>query len=389
MVTSIDVTQAQFFIPEIWAQRAIEILRSQIVATPRILRDTDVAAFSVGDILHIPYPGILVSNNKAAQTDYSFQAPSGETEVQLTLNKHKEATFLVEDIVRAQQNQSVMDRYSEAAAIALAEAVETDVVTELQSATNTDGTSSYGTDLSAAELRAAWKAMTDNKAPQSDRFALISTQDYITLLDDVDLQNYFAFSRPQAVSGAGGEMAGQALGNLYGFDVFSSQFIALAGASQTGVTSANATDIITKAGHGFAANDVVEFTALTGGAGLVVGTQYFVIATNLTANDFMVSATKGGATVNHTTDITAGTVRTISRKNVAWRRDGAIAAFRGMPEPPPGSGAVSANVADPQSGVVLRVLMAYDNRAGGVQVTHEVLYGVKKLQEEKLLLIKS
>jgi hypothetical protein len=50
---------------------------------------------------------------------------------------------------------------------------------------------------------------------------------------------------------------------------------------------------------------------------------------------------------------------------------------------------VAANVADPQSGVVMRVLMAYDARLGGVQITHEVLYGVKKLQEAKLLYLKA
>ena len=87
--------------------------------------------------------------------------------------------------------------------------------------------------------------------------------------------------------------------------------------------------------------------------------------------------------------ITAGTVRSISRKNVGFRRDGAMVAFRGLPEPPAGSGAVAANVQDPVSGVVMRVLMAYDARLGGVQITHEVLYGVKKLQEEKLLVIKA
>lgn len=385
MANTIDVTQAQYFIPEIWANSALEILRQLIVATPRVSRDSDVAAFSQGDILHIPYPGTLAASDKAAGTEYTLAQPSGETEVQVTLNKHKAVSVVIEDIVRAQANQDVVARYSEAAAIAIAEQIETDLITELQTASNTDGVTSYGTDLTAAGIRAAWKAMTDNKAPQDGRNLLVSTQDAIALLADSELTNYFAFSRPQAV--AGGPLA---LGNLYGFDTFSSQFIALSGSGVTLATSAAADDIVdTAAAHSFAADDVVEFTALTGGAGLSTSTQYFVISANLAATTFQVSATKGGAAINFTTDITAGTVRSISRKNLAWRRDGAMAAFRGLPEPPAGSGAVAANVRDTESGVVMRVLMAYDARLGGVQVTHEVLYGVKKLQEAKLLYLKS
>lgn len=76
----------------------------------------------------------------------------------------------------------------------------------------------------------------------------------------------------------------------------------------TGLTSVASTDIFTLTAHGFAAGDAVTFTALTGGAGLVVGKRYYVIATNLAANTFMVSATVGGATFDHTTNVTAGSV---------------------------------------------------------------------------------
>lgn len=81
----------------------------------------------------------------------------------------------------------------------------------------------------------------------------------------------------------------------------------------TAVTLANPSaaldDIIdTTAAHGLSAGDQVVFTALTGGAGLSINTPYYVIATNLAATTFMVSATPGGAAVDFTTDITAGTV---------------------------------------------------------------------------------
>jgi hypothetical protein len=81
------------------------------------------------------------------------------------------------------------------------------------------------------------------------------------------------------------------------------------GGSVTLQTSAAADDIIDATGHGFAVGDRVVFTALTGGSGLVVNREYYVIAANHGANTFQVSATPGGSAVNFSTDVTAGTVR--------------------------------------------------------------------------------
>lgn len=382
MANTIDTTQAQYFIPEVWANEALAILRQNISVTPRVSRDSDVGSFTRGDILHVPYPGTLAASDKAAGTEYTLGQPTGETEVQVTLNKHKAVSVVVEDIVRAQESQDVVRRYSEAAAIAIAEQIETDLITEMQGASYSTG--AYGTDLTASALRTAWKTMTDYKCPQDGRSIAISTTDAIGILGDSTLVNFLQLSRPAATADGP-----QSIGNLYGFDLYPSQFISEAGAEVTLATSAAVDDIIdTATAHGFAAGDVVEFTALTGGTGLTASTQYYVIAANLAAQTFQVSATSGGAAVNFTADVTAGTVRSLNRKNIAFRRDGAMVAFRGLPEPPAGSGAVAANVMDPISGVVMRVLMAYDARLGGVQITHEVLYGVKRLQEAKLLVVK-
>jgi len=74
--------------------------------------------------------------------------------------------------------------------------------------------------------------------------------------------------------------------------------------------SAAADDIFdTAADHPFVAGDAVVFAGLAGGAGLNEGQIYYVIAANLAATTFQVSATPGGAAVNFTTNITAGTVR--------------------------------------------------------------------------------
>jgi hypothetical protein len=80
------------------------------------------------------------------------------------------------------------------------------------------------------------------------------------------------------------------------------------GAGNGAVTATAIDDLFTLTGHGFVVGQEVRFTAMTGGAGIVAGTSYYVIASGLTANAFRVSATPGGSTINVTTDMTAGTV---------------------------------------------------------------------------------
>lgn len=87
------------------------------------------------------------------------------------------------------------------------------------------------------------------------------------------------------------------------------------GASKA-VTGVAATDIFTSTAHGYVAGDRVVFTALTGGAGLSTNRDYYVIAANLAANTFQVSATVGGASVDFTTDVSAGTVQKNGNKIV-------------------------------------------------------------------------
>lgn len=78
------------------------------------------------------------------------------------------------------------------------------------------------------------------------------------------------------------------------------------------LTANAATDTLTYAAHGLAVNDVVRFSKLSGGplffTGLANATQYWVIAAGLTANDFRLSTSKGGAAVDITGTTFSGTV---------------------------------------------------------------------------------
>lgn len=70
--------------------------------------------------------------------------------------------------------------------------------------------------------------------------------------------------------------------------------------------------VINKTAHGFSNNDDIVFTLLTGGAGLTANTvTYWVI--NANADDFQVSATRGGTAVNISTNYTDMTATRVIR----------------------------------------------------------------------------
>lgn len=206
------------FIPEIWANEALEILRSNIVMAPLVTRDTDITnAFSVGSKLHIPYAGTLVANDKTTNTSVTKQVPTS-TDTTVTLNKHKEATVLVEDFTAAQANPVLMQSLIRAQIVALAEQVETDLIATYASFSGTLGTS--GTDLTAATVRAVNKKFTDNKIQRGNRHLLLATKDSTALMADANLAQFFAYN-----AGRGELTNGQITSDLYGVSIHESQLV--------------------------------------------------------------------------------------------------------------------------------------------------------------------
>lgn len=210
------------FIPQIWAQRALDVLRRNIVLTNLVARDTDFEPAQRGKSLTIPYPGTFSASDKAADTVATVSTPSGGSSVTVTLDKHKYVDFIVEDFARVQANGELLDRYVEPAAIAIAEQVEADLFALYTGLSAGGGTS--GTDLSATTIRAARKVLNDARIPQSGRALVLSTKDEIALLGDSGLATYFANSRPEGI-------AAGSIGSLYGFDLYVSQAVPTTGSA--------------------------------------------------------------------------------------------------------------------------------------------------------------
>lgn len=101
------------------------------------------------------------------------------------------------------------------------------------------------------------------------------------------------------------------------------KYSAVAGLTVTGatyvfgsITGVASTDTITAPGSSLVIDSQVVFTSLTGGSNLVVGTPYWV--RSVSGADFTLSATRGGALFNFTTDITAGSITVQTDEIEVW-----------------------------------------------------------------------
>lgn len=117
--------------------------------------------------------------------------------------------------------------------------------------------------------------------------------------------------------------------------------------SVTGTTGDAATNLLTKANHGLVAGDRITFGTHNGGTGIISGVTYYVIASGLTANDFKISTTSGGAALDFTTALTSSTWIKSSTKSGSWsNRGNFLGKFNLLVEVGSGQGSISGTVGD-------------------------------------------
>jgi len=173
----ITVTTAAVFIPEIWAMDIIAAAESALVMTKLV---TDMSKWGKdGDIIHVPNVSNLTINAKLANTPVTLQSPT-ETEIELTINKHYETSFLVEDIAKVQANQDLRGIYTRKAGYAIARQMDSDLLGLYSGLTNSVAA---GAAVSYAELTEAMEYLDLADAPEVERYLVIHPTVKKDLLD--------------------------------------------------------------------------------------------------------------------------------------------------------------------------------------------------------------
>src|SRR5438067_1662619 len=125
-MANITTTEVNDGIATIIAKAALGRLRSNAVLANLIARDWDDEVATYGETVQIPFRGSLSVNDKAANTNYTLQTPA-DTKVSCQLSKHKEVSFVIEDLARALARPDYLMGYIDDGVIAIAEQIDADI----------------------------------------------------------------------------------------------------------------------------------------------------------------------------------------------------------------------------------------------------------------------
>jgi len=166
---NMTVTTSDVFIPELWSAEVLRATRANLVLADKVKR-YDFMMKKGGDTLHIPNLSNLVANTKTAGSQVTLQAPT-ETDIDLVIDQHKEASFLVEDIAAVQANVSLLSEYTNQAGYAIAKDLDSAVAGMFSGFSQTVGDGS--TDITDANVIRAIQYLDDADCPDNDRIFVI------------------------------------------------------------------------------------------------------------------------------------------------------------------------------------------------------------------------
>lgn len=206
-------------IPTIVAAEALGYLKANTVLARLVNRDYSNEVATYGQTVTIPYGGALSVNDKAANTVVTLQTPN-DAVYSLTLNKHKEVSFLIEDIAKAFARPDWFSRYMLDGMMVLAEQVDGDIAALYSGFSQSiDATSGLGED----DFRNGRRLLNSAKAPITQRYAVLHEDaEYEALGIEKVVNRDYAETL--------GRMAADSFtGRFMGFDIFMDQKIATAG----------------------------------------------------------------------------------------------------------------------------------------------------------------
>ena len=227
------ITTADKFIPEVWSDEIIATYKKNLVAA-NLIKKMNFAG-KKGDTVHLPKPGRMTANQKAAQTQVTLNTDTA-TETLVSINQHWEASVLIEDIVEAQALASMRQFYTDDMGYALARKVDSFILELGRGVNGGGGTNAYSGALSGADgstayvagantgvgaftdvaIRRSIQRLDDNDVPMDGRFLIVPPSTRNTLM------GINRFTEQAFVGEAGGSntiRTGE-IGNVYGIPVY-------------------------------------------------------------------------------------------------------------------------------------------------------------------------
>ncbi len=213
---NVGVTAGNVFRPNVWSKEVLMFVKSNLVLLP-LIKHYDADVKSSGQTLEIPNTSVISANLKAQNTVVTLNYNT-DTKTTITIDRHYESSFLVEDILATQSNYSTRSDYTQAAAYAIAEKIDSDIATAMtttwKTASQTNG--AYGTAIADVNILAVNRYLSENKAPRTDRVLVVHPKGEAELLNIDKYVRYDALGTGEAIKSG-------KLGTIYGVEVFMSQ----------------------------------------------------------------------------------------------------------------------------------------------------------------------
>jgi hypothetical protein len=218
-MANITSTQLSNSIPTIVAAQALGYLKANTVMAQLVARDWDSDVAQYGQTVNIPFAGSLSVNDKSEGSTVTLQQPS-DSAVSVTLNKHKEVSFLLEDLAKALSRPAYIMKYMEQGMAKLAEEIDGDL-TALYSGFSQSIDATAGMDVD--DFREARRQLNAAKAPLANRVAVLHEDAEYALLGIEEFINrdYELGDAPQGLINA-------LTGRFVGFNIFMDQKVATA-----------------------------------------------------------------------------------------------------------------------------------------------------------------
>ena len=209
------------FIPELWADGVYRYFEKNLVFKP-FFDDYSSLVQGRGDTLHIPTVQEVASADKSANAGVAYSVNT-ETDIDLSIDQHKYAAKLFEDIAMIQSNEQLFDKYAQSMAYALAKAVDTKIEALLQTLGTTQALAADNS-MSNADVETAIGTLLSNDIPKEECAFFVNPLIYADLLNSKS----FVTNNSGAGVGFGNDnpvMRTGEVGMLFGIPVFTSSLI--------------------------------------------------------------------------------------------------------------------------------------------------------------------
>jgi hypothetical protein len=223
VITSTNVANA---IVKLVAADALPALMGNLVMGNLVNRDYEPTLAQAGDTVNVPIPPTLVANNIAEGGTVQTQNPSLGN-AQIALNTHAEATFQIPDVTKILAVPDLLRLYMQPAVVALAERIESDLLSLYPQFTANTAVGTAGSALTEATVDAAETALFNTKVPASAAKYLVVDANAYSALRQIP-----RFSEYNSAGEAGlRALIDGAVGKMKDFYIFRSQFVAKTGSS--------------------------------------------------------------------------------------------------------------------------------------------------------------